>query len=229
MSDASYDHYYYPLLHSIAFLLRLKLRYNRGQKLPGNIRIPFTKCLQQSRTELYEFLMSTPADEEIDPTKLGVLIHSVLIALLTARCNVADRIGHIFDITIPMALYRGNGIYRNASCATKYCAQMQYCLRSAVVHIVRHDGPLEPYTALDVTDAGIPSKVDDSEEAEQIQDLEELDMVDDIYVVRHSEASERPAEEPLCFVDDDDDAVTSTQSQLQSADNLNQGEDRLLV
>ena len=177
--------------------------------------------------------MSAPVDEEIDPTMLGVLVHRVLIALLTARCDVTDRIGHVFDITIPMTLYRGNGIYRNASCATKYCAQMQYCLRSVVVHTVRLDGPLEPYTLLDVTDAEVPSKVclvDDSEEAEQIQDLEELDMVDDVYLVRHSEASEQPAEEPLCFADDDDDAVTSPQSQLQSADNLkNQGEDRLLV
>jgi len=118
MSDASYDHYYYPLLHSIAFLLRLKLRYDRGHKLPGNIKIPFTKALQQSRTELYEFLMSAPLDGEIDPDMLGILVHRVLIALLMARCNVTDRIGHIFEITMPMALYKGNGIYRNASCAT---------------------------------------------------------------------------------------------------------------
>ncbi len=44
--------------------------------------------------------MSAPLDEEIDPTTLGVLIHRVLIALLTAKCNVTDRIGHVFDITI---------------------------------------------------------------------------------------------------------------------------------
>lgn len=176
--------------------------------------------------------MSAPLNEEINATTLGVLVHRVLIALLTARCNVTDRIGHIFDITIPMALYRGNGIYRNASCATKYCAQMQYCLRSVVIHTVRLGGPLEPYTLVEVTDPGVPSKdclIDDSEEADQIQDLEELDLVDDVYLVRHSEASERPADEPLCFADDDDDAVTSAQSQ-QLVDNLkNQGEDRLLV
>lgn len=179
--------------------------------------------------------MSAPLDEEIDPTTLGVLVHRVLIALLTARCNVTDRIGHVFDITIPMALYKGNGIYRDASCATKYCAQMQYCLRSVVVHTVRLDGPLEPYTLLDDTDTRAPSNrdcsVEDSEEAEQIQDWEELDLVDDVYLVRHAEKrSERPVDEPLCFVDDDDegDAVAGTQSQFQLTDK-NHGEDRLLV
>jgi len=64
---------------------------------------------------------------------------------------------------------------------------MQYCLRSVVVHVVRLDGPLEPYTLFEVADTGIPSNGDcsleDNEEAKQIQDSEELDMVDDVYLI----------------------------------------------
>ena len=56
-----------------------------------------------------------------------------------------------------------------------------------VVHVVRLDGPLEPYTLFEVADTGIPSNGDcsleDNEEAKQIQDSEELDMVDDVYLI----------------------------------------------
>ena len=224
-------------MNSIACLLRLKFRYDRGHELPGNIKFPLTKSLQMSRNELYEFLMSTPLEKEVDPAALGALVHKILIAILTAQCKVTDRIGHIFDITVPMTLYKGNGIYRSASCATKYCAQMQYCLRTVVVHIVRLGGPLAPYILFesmdteDTRDLNEDPSIENGKELEQGEDLEEIDVVDDLYSSRHSIGfSERPVEEPLCFIDEDDTIANTGPSSSNPAKlDQNQGDDKLLV
>ncbi len=223
-------------MHSMACLLRLKFRYDRGYELPGNIKFPFTKSLLKSRNELYEFLMSTPLETEVDPAALGALVHKFLIATLTAQCKVTDGIGHIFDITVPMTLYAGNGMYRSASCATKYCAQTQYCLRTVVVHIVRLGGPHILFESMDregARDLNENSPIENGEELEQGEDLEGLDVVDDLYSSQHSEVlSEGPVEEPLRFIDEeDDDAFKNTGPSFSNPakSDKNQGDDKLLV
>ena len=102
--DRSYHYYYYPLLHLVAFLLHLKFQYDRGHCLPEDIKVPFMQSLQCSRNELYNFLMLVPLKKEIDLMILGTLVHRVLVSILTAQCKVIDCIGHIFDITVSMAL-----------------------------------------------------------------------------------------------------------------------------
>ena len=213
LSDGSYQHYYYPLLHSVAFLLRLRFRCDRGDCLPDNFKVPFTQSLRTSRNELYKFLMSAPLEKDIDLITLGVLVHGVLVSMLTAQCKVIDRIGHIFDITVPMALYNGDGTYRSASCATKYCAQMQYCLRSVVVHIVRLGGPSDPFTFFEIPATAILSNEDFTvtDHSEESLDLEELEVVDDLYPLRReNKFAKPPVKEPLHLIDeDDDDAIAS--------------------
>ena len=214
-------------MHSIACLLRLKFRCDQGHKLPGNIKFPFTKSLQKSRNELYEFLSSTSLEEEVDPVVLGVLVHKLLISMLTAQSKVSERVGHIFDITVPMALYKGNSMYRSASCATRYCAQLQYCLRTVVVHIVRLGGPLAPYIQFESTDTKVDlnedSCIENTDELEQSQDLEELDVVDDLYPLQHSEGSSKgPVEEPLHFLDEDDNSFAN---ECPSKSDENQGDE----
>lgn len=175
--------------------------------------------------------MSAPLEKEIDLTMLGTLVHRVLVSMLTTQCKVIDRIGHIFDITVPMALYNGDGIYRSALCATRYCAQMQYCLRSVVVHVVRLGGPCEPFTSFEIPATGIlPHEDFTKEHGKESLDSEGLEAVDDLYPFRHSgKFKEPPVKEPLYFIDDDYDTIGPGSCPNEDKLVKNKGHDQLLV
>jgi hypothetical protein len=178
--------------------------------------------------------MSAPLEKDIDLITLGVLVHGVLVSMLTAQCKVIDRIGHIFDVTVPMALYNGDGIYRSASCATRYCAQMQYCLRTVVVHIVRLGGPSELFTFFEIPATAIlPNEdftvTDHGEDSESL-DLEELEVVDDLYPLRHeNKFAKTPVKEPLHFIDEDDDDAIASPTEGTSVNKNQRHRDQLLV
>ncbi len=168
--------------------------------------------------------MLAPLDEEIDYARLGDLVHKLSISLLTAKCRVGDQIGHIFDITVPMALYKGNGIYQTALCATRYCAQMQYCLRSVVIHIARLGGPYGAYVPFDSTKKVMPDPAIDEDE-----DSEELDVVDGVYSSRCAESPDISMKEPLHFVDNDSDDSADIATTTGLEVNANADGDRLLL
>ncbi len=218
LSGNSYTNYRHPLMHAIALLLRFKFHHEVGQHIPGQFGLPVTKPMNDSRIALYDFLMSVSLGVEIDRMELGNLVHPLLVSLLTAKCKANDRIGHIFDVTIPIGLYKGDGIYRNVMCATKYCAWLQFCLRSVAIQCARLGSAQASYKPFLETSLIVHNEWPEDDDYEQNNlDWDQLDFVGDVdpemrQIVKH--ASQEL--EPVFFVDAPGDDSDSSQPEDSS-------------
>ncbi len=222
ISMSAYAQYRHPLTHAIALLLRYKLHHESGQRVPGSFELPITKSLNETRITLYEFLLSVPLDDEMDRATLAIQVHAVSVSLLSAKCKAGHRSGHIFDITIPMALYRGNGIYATANAAMQYCAWLQFCLRSVAIQATRLGGLEKLYIPFQRTITGTEdSKVvelNDDGWGQGEEALEELDVIGDV-MLQTGEARGKKVPEPIFLVDGlerTDESPSSNTSSLGS-------------
>lgn len=208
ISTSAYAQYRRPLTHAIALLLRYKLYHELGQRVPGNFKLPMTKSLNDARIALYEFLISVPLEDEIDRATLGIRVHALSVSLLTARCTASIRIGHIFDITLPTALYRGSGVYTTANTATQYCAGLQFCLRSVAIQATRLGGIEKLYIPFQKMTIGMEESIKvvelnyDSwgQGDEGLEDLEDLDAIANV-TLRTGEARREKVPEPIVLLD----------------------------
>jgi hypothetical protein len=207
-------------MHAIALLLRYKLHHESGQRVPGSFELPITKSLNETRIALYEFLLSVPLDDEMDRVTLGIQVHALSVSLLTAKCRASNRFGHIFDITIPIALYKGNGIYTNANTATRYCAWLQFCLRSVAIQATRLGGVQKLYIPFqrminNMEDSKVVELNDDGWGQGDDEGLEELDVVGDV-MLQTGEARGQKVPEPIFLVDGLDKTDETPSSNISS-------------
>lgn len=218
ISISAYADYRHPLMHAVALLLRYKFYHESGHHVPGNFELPMTKSLNETRIALYEFLLSVPLSDGIDRATLGIKVHALSVSLLTAKCRVNDRIGHIFDVTIPIALYKGDGVYRTANSATQYCAWLQFCLRSVAIQVTRLGGVEKPYIPFERTVDGMEL----SGKAVELSDdgwgdgsddvgFEDLDVISD-FVLTVGEEIAGKGQEPIFFVDGPEKVNTNSSS-----------------
>lgn len=183
-----------------------------------------TKSLNETRIALYEFLLSVSLDEVMDRVTLGTQVHPVVVALLTAKCKVSNRIGHILDITIPMGIYKRGGVYRNANYATQYCAWLQFCLISVAIQASRLGGVEKSYIHYGRNEAMTSDELYDVEQDDST-DLEDLEIVNNV-AWRNGKGASSTVPEPIFFVDEPGQLDKSPSSDPAGGSH---GEDALLV
>ena len=231
-SISDYAQYRHPLTHAVALLLRYKFHYDSGQRVAGKFELPMTKSLNETRIALYEFLLSVSLDEVLDRVTLGTQVHALVVSLLTAKCRVSNRIGHILDITIPMGIYKRDGIYRNANYATQYCAWLQFCLISVAIQASRLGGVEKSYVHYygrkEHNDVVTSDELcDDEQDDTGFEDsgFEDVDIVSDL-VLRKRKKTGSKLPEPIFFVDEPGHLDQSSSSDPSGG---SQAEDALLV
>jgi len=166
--------------------------------------------------------MSIAHDDDLDIDVLGLHVHRLLVSLLMAPSSVEKKLGHILDITIPMAVYKAHGVYRSAATATKVCCSGQFCLRSILVHVVRLGGPGKHYQPLksepgSSSDKAASADSQDGETEGEGDDDEDEDGDEDQDDSRRTwQPKGKPIVEPFFFVDED----ATFQSDSMSTDEI---------
>jgi len=186
------------------------------------------KNAKKAAKALYDFL-TTGGSEDFPREKLAALVHELLVLLLVSQTDTTHIVGGPFDIALILSAYiPSSQTYGPPTIPNRYCAWLQYDMRSIAVHLIRLGGfdrvykPFEPMVAnMDSTDDwGLDDGDDDAPpkdpldlcEEDMDQDISEEDDVNDSNPAETwmSEKSVENFVNPFAL--DDDDIGMDTQS-----------------
>jgi hypothetical protein len=137
LSLQTISHYRDPLFLTISLLLWYNFQCERKHPLVNRVNLGLTGAIKQAVKALYAFVRPLGEEEDICQEGLGEHVHRLLTALLISQQPVTEKIGGPLEYTFVLAMYLGQGKFRQAPQLSKFCAMLQYCLRTIVVHIVR--------------------------------------------------------------------------------------------
>lgn len=98
-------------------------------------------------------------------------MHTLLVALLVSQTGTEHIVGGPFDIALIISAYfPGSNTYKPATAPNRYCAWMQYVMRSILVHLMRLGGFKKGYMPYecDESDPSVSGSAEDASSADEV-------------------------------------------------------------
>jgi hypothetical protein len=118
----------------------------------GNFKLIGTQEQSDAALALYDLFIKTKGSPELND--FYPLQHRLCDTLLRAKNLSEDPVGCPTDQMIFITALLGPNRYRPASSITAVCAQLQFCFRSILIHVVRLDAEeVDQYTPFSLSQA----------------------------------------------------------------------------
>ena len=115
-------HYRDPVFLTISLLLWYNFQCEIRHPLINGVNLGVTNDIKQAVKKLYTWLQSVGEEEDICQEELAKHVHRLLTALLIGQQSVNEKVGGPLEYTFILAMYLGQGKFRQAPQLSKFCA-----------------------------------------------------------------------------------------------------------